>query len=282
MQIPPIKAFIKILVKALLFAGIVSEASAQIFNYYADYTPYFSFELSGPLVSQASFYDQRAKFDEKSGNFVVELNTQALTMTFTEMNIAIGSGSYSATKEVTTGFNETRTITANILFDPISIQLYDLDTLNLTPAVDGDFSYGENFGIGSGNYVGNFIINISGSYEMTDGLDERSGIFDYALQLNSYTTNGMLVTDGFPEEIVIGRSGVSPWRTTYYSNGDSTLISETYGTTDVHFDVSNLSVGTANIMTMVQVPEPKLTTLVFVLMALSLVVFNRTKSKRKP
>ncbi|MCC5807168.1 MAG: hypothetical protein JJU00_12660 [Opitutales bacterium] len=256
-----------------------SLAKGQTFYYNTVTDPYFYLNLRSPLSTGA----QNVSFDNMGGYFEASVNTEELTMSFDRVLLDIGSGTYSASREITTGFNETRTISATIQFEPISIELNDVDTLNLTPTTGGDFSYGESYGVGSGNFAGNFVITFTGNYEMTDGSDFRAGTFDFDLLIASYTTTGLLITDNFPDEITIGRSGVSPWRTRAFPSEQSSLfISETYGIADVAFSIAQIGMGTDNIMTMSQIPEPRSTTLALSMAVFGLFIIRRFAIRRRP
>jgi hypothetical protein len=183
------------------------------------------------------------------GTMDVVIDPQALTLTFKSVSIYTGGGSGSVTGSVTTGLGQTDTITSNFTFNPLSFSASNLGTSTLSPAGGGNYSYST---IG-----GSAIVDLSGSYSMTDGVTTYNGLFNtpaligYALGDQG---TGYLNASNYPGSIALGQSGVSPFRFALYPQGN--LFSGEFGSTDVTVGYDIFGLQTANIVTLQEVPEP--------------------------
>lgn len=187
-----------------------------------------------------------------SGSLSVTIDAPNRLMYLNYISVLGASSTVSFSKDIVTELGKpAKTISAEISFDSPSLHLSNLGPYALVQNPDGSFE--TDFFMGALAHT--FQFELSGDYRISDGTTMFEGDFSVVANDSSWISTIGISFDGYPNEIVVGRSGVSPWRYFDFPDPDLVLFSVQFDGTPVSISVERYSIASENLVTLAAVPE---------------------------
>ncbi len=216
--------------------------------------------------------DWRVLPASNSGNEMsVRVDPANFSMVYERVTINSAPATVSFTKNIVTQFGSpARPITAEVDFNPVEVDLFNLGPLQLQQNPDGNFY--------ATRITGLFQFVVGGSYRIIDGENILDGMFSETIH-GRWEAAGSVDVGQYPDAITIGASGVSPWR--YFEFSRKKLFSERIDDMDIEIELYRYSIRPPNYVTLQAIPEARATAFLIGALALVLVGFQRRFRRRR-